>query len=176
MTVPKKVYDGHQKPAAAPGLSGIVCQEWKVSFVPSMKQVEKNELSGVPLPDTCPKCKGQVCDKFRENNGECPFGDGCKFLHPIELLEGGKPAGDMIDGPKKHSYSCRFFVAGHCMSGGRCRFQHDPPKAGAVMSALEAEPVFNISEVQKDESLAVEVYGSRFQKFSGVDTSKYRYV
>ena len=176
MTVPRNVYDGRQKPAAAPGRSGIVCRDCKVSFVPSMKQAEKNELSDVPLPDTCPKCKGQVCDKFRENNGECPFGDGCKFLHPVELLKGGKPTDDMIDGPKKHSYSCRFFAAGHCMSGDQCRFQHGPPKAGAVMNISEVEPVFQISEVPKDESLALEVYGSRFHKFGGVDTSEYQYV
>ena len=109
----------------------IECKKCKIPFGPSMKlkQLEKNELQNVPLPDACPKCKGQVCDKFRESGGICPFGDGCKFLHPEEFLKDGKPADDdpaaYDAGPRKHSYSCRYFAVGKCISGDKCMFKHD---------------------------------------------------
>jgi hypothetical protein len=181
MIGPRNVYDEYQKsPKDAPpklGRSGIDCIECKVSFSPSMRQIEKNELSGVPLPDTCPKCKGQVCDNFRDN-GECPFGDGCKFLHPEEFRQNDKPTDDVPKaGPRKHSYSCRFFANGNCMSGDQCRFKHEPREESGtvhVMNISEVEPVPNISEAKKDESLAVEVF-DRF-RYASHDRSAYRYV
>ena len=153
----------------------IDCSTCAKPFSPSMKQFQRFEEQKIPLPYECPKCKGQICDKFRET-GVCAYGDACKFLHP----EGeATVVSDLTeDGPKKHSYSCRFFATGHCMSGDKCKFQHGPPKAGAVMNISEVDPlVHNISEVDtpKDESLAVEVF-NRFKKFEGVDSSQYRYI
>jgi hypothetical protein len=164
-------------------IEGIVCAKCAKTFMPSMNQKQKFAEQQIPLPDKCPKCLGQICDRFRED-GQCPYGDGCKFLHP---------AGDAptvpTDDPKKHSYSCRFFATGHCtctcMSGDKCRFQHGPP---IVHTISEADPsVYNMSEIEssdqdpKDESLAVEVYKGRFNdsgRFGcrAPDTSKYRYV
>ena len=74
----------------------IVCVQCEKSFVPSSRQVEKFEMAKIPLPNRCPKCKGQVCDTFRDT-GACPYGEYCKSLHYGETAE-----------VKKHSYSCRF--------------------------------------------------------------------
>ena len=92
-------------------------------------------MTQTPLPDRCPKCKGQVCDTFRDT-GACPYGDTCKFLHP-EKVAVGVPAvkPDVV----KHSYSCRFHAVGKCLSGDNCKFQHDA-KPGAVFSMIGAEP------------------------------------
>jgi hypothetical protein len=109
----------------------------------------------VPLPDRCPKCKGQICDAFKEN-GACPFGDGCKFLHPDEFK---KAAGDTpADTVKKHSYSCRFHAVGKCMSGDKCKFQHND-KAGGVFAIQKVED--GDSEEEKYEDSIQDTY-SRF--------------
>ena len=160
-------------------IEGIVCAKCEKTFMPSMNQKQKFVEQHIPLPDKCPKCLGQVFDRFRED-GQCPYGDGCKFLHPAvpEVPEVS------VDGQKKHSYSCRFFATGHCMSGDQCRFQHGPPEA--VHAISEVDPaVFNMLEIEssvpKEESLAVEVYKGRFDQsgrfgYRGADASKYRYV
>ena len=170
--------DTPMHPPSTDGFAPIVCKTCEKSFMPSTRQVERLKEHGIQLSDECPKCKGQVCDKFRED-GACPYGDDCKFLHPT-----GDVPTVPTDGLKKHSYSCRFFATGHCMSGDKCRFQHGPP---IVHSISEVDPsVYNMSEVEsldqepEDESLAVEVYKGRFDQ-SGrwscqVDASKYRYV
>ena len=62
---------------AAP--SSICCSKCETALVPSMRQYEKFKENGISLPDACPKCKGQVCDLFRDN-GVCSFGENCKFL------------------------------------------------------------------------------------------------
>ena len=87
------------------------------------------------------------------------------------------PAGEGI-GVREHSYPCRFDAVGKCVAGSDCRFKHASDKPRAVMSISKVEPsVYNISVVQEDESLAVEVCRpSRFKEFAGVDTFKYRYV
>ena len=162
-------------------IEGIVCTNCEKTFMPSMNQKQKFVEQNIPLPAKCPKCLGQVCDRFRED-GQCPYGDGCKFLHPAvpEVPEVS------VDGQKKHSYSCRFFATGHCMSGDQCRFQHGPPKAVHNISEVDTT-VHNMSEVDsgssfpEDESLAVEVYKGRFDQsgrfgYRAPDTSKYRYV
>ena len=113
----------------------IICTQCQKSFVPSAKQVEKLEMTQIPLPDRCPKCKGQVCDTFRDT-GACPYGDTCKFLHSEKVavdVPAVKP--DVV----KHSYSCRFHAVGKCLSGDNCKFQHDA-KPGAVYSMIQAEP------------------------------------
>ena len=150
-------------------------------FSPSMKQFQKFEELQIPLPDQCPKCKGQICDKFKED-GACPYGNACKFLHPTgdhEATVVSTPSGDV----PKHSYSCRLFATGHCMSGDKCRFQHGPrEEPGAVHSISEVDPsVFNISEadlsIQEDpfaEESKIEF--NRFNYVTKVDASGYRYV
>ena len=103
----------------------IICAECQKSFVPSSRQVEKFETIKIPLPDRCPKCKGQVRDTFRDT-GACPYGEACKFLHLEEV------AGEIPEKPEvvKYSYSCRFHALGKCMSGDNCKFQHeDKPRA-----------------------------------------------
>ena len=160
----------------------IDCDECAKSFSPSMRQIQKFEEQRIPLPTKCPKCKGQICDKYKED-GECPYGDACKFLHPISASGEANVAPTATDdGLKKHSYSCRFYATGACMSGDQCRFQHGPPKAGVVMNIAEAEPVFYTSEVDvsirdtpKGDSLDVEK-NNRFHTIQAVDTSEYRYV
>ena len=158
-------------------IEGIACTKCEKTFMPSMKQIQKLQEQQFPLPDQCPKCKGQICDKFRED-GECPYGEGCKFLHPIATGDGPSP----VDGQKKHSYSCRFYATGHCLSGDQCRFQHGPPQAvhsisevdPSVYNMLEADPS-SVQNTPEDKSLAVEVY-NRFKKFDEIDQSEYRYV
>jgi len=64
------------------------------------------------------------------------------------------------------------------MAGNDCRFRHDAEEPGTVMNISEVDSsVYNISEVQKDEPLAVEVY-NRFDRFRYVPNGKdeYRYV
>ena len=97
----------------------IDCIKCKLKFVCSVKQQMRCKEENRLLPDWCPKCKGQVCDKFTEN-GSCPFGEDCRFLHP-ELTEESKKN---PEGPKKFSYTCRFYRVGNCKSGDNCRFQH----------------------------------------------------
>ena len=160
----------------------IDCDECAKSFSPSMRQIQKFEEQRIPLPTKCPKCKGQICDKYKED-GECPYGDACKFLHPISASgEANVVPTATDDGLKKHSYSCRFYATGACMSGDQCRFQHGPPKAGVVMNIAGAEPVFYTSEVDvsirdtpKGDSLDVEK-NNRFHTIQAVDTSEYRYI
>ena len=132
-----RIHNARPAPAAdIANFANIDCDKCKKAFVPSSKQVEKFEQMQVPLPDRCPKCKGQICDAFKEN-GACPFGDGCKFLHPDEFK---KAVGDVpVEAVKKHSYPCRFHAIGKCLSGDNCKFQHDN-KAGSVYAIQEVEP------------------------------------
>ena len=131
----------------------INCVQCEKSFVPSFRQKENFEMKKVPLPDRCPKCKGQVCDTFRDT-GSCPYGLSCKFLHPEKV------AGD-ISAVKpevvKHSYSCRFHAVGRCLSGDNCKFKHDD-KPGTVYSMLEAEP----EVVRLDYEASIQETNSRF--------------
>ena len=116
----------------------IVCVECQNSFVPSSRQVEKFENVKIPLPDRCPKCKGQVCDTFRDTRA-CPYGETYTFLHPEEVA-GEIP--DMRPEVVKHSYPCRLHAVGKCLAGEDCKFQHGD-KPGGVFSMLEVEPVLN---------------------------------
>ena len=155
----------------------LVKSQCEKPFSPSMKQFQKFEELKLPLPEECPKCKGQICDNFRES-GACAYGDACKFRHPdgeatvVPTVSGDVP---------KHSYSCRFFATGHCMSGDKCRFQHGARKE-TVHNVSEVDPsVFTISEVDlsiQDEPLCVEpkIESTRFNYTTKVDASKYRYV
>jgi len=120
----------------------IECIKCKLKFVCSVKQQMRCKEENRLLPDWCPKCKGQVCDKFTEN-GSCPFGEGCKFLHP-ELTDESR---ENPEGPKKYSYSCRFYRSGNCKMGDDCRFQH------------EDEVVHCLSEVDQDRRDAIAEIG-----------------
>ena len=131
----------------------IVCVQCQKSFVPSTRQVEKFEMAQIPLPDRCPKCKGQVCDTFRDT-GVCPYGENCKFLHPEEVavdIPAVKP--EIV----KHSYPCRFHAVGKCLSGDNCKFQHGD-KTGAVFSMIGAEP----EEKQMDLDASIQDTYNRF--------------
>ena len=107
---------------AAP--SSIGCRKCETAFVPSMRQYEKFKENGIPLPDACPKCKGQICDLFREN-GECNFGENCKFLHPEEYKK--KAEKENVTGrfAAFAKQNCRFANAGKCMKGDKCEFSHE---------------------------------------------------
>jgi len=172
---------GRAPPDVVDHFKKIDCNKCGVPFSPSMKQFQKFEELQIPLPDRCPKCKGQVCDKFKED-GACPYGDACKFLHPTGDHEAAVVPAASGDVPK-HSYSCRFFATGHCMSGDKCRFQHGPrEEPGTVHSISEVDPsVFNISEAEssiQDDPFAEEskIESNRFSYTTKVDASKYRYV
>jgi len=106
----------------------IICVQCEKPFVPSFRQVEKFQQANTPLPDQCPKCKGQICDTFKDT-GSCPYGEGCKFLHPAGEVAADNP--DKKAEVRKHSYSCRYHRVGRCLSGDACQFQHDD-KAGTV--------------------------------------------
>ena len=158
----------------------IDCNKCGVPFSPAMKQFQKFEELQIPLPDRCPKCKGQACDKFKED-GAWPYGDACKFLHQTGDHEAAVVPAASGDVPK-HSYSCRFFAAGHCMSGDKCRFQHGPRKEpGTVHSISEVDPsVFNISEAEssiQDDPFVEKskIESNRFSYTTKVDASEYRY-
>jgi hypothetical protein len=155
----------------------IDCRKCEKPFSPSMKQFQKFEELKIPLPEECPKCKGQICDNFRDS-GACAYGDACKFLHPTGEAAVVPDKGAAGEGPKKHSYPCRFNAVGRCMAGNDCRFRHDAGEPGTVMNISEVDSsVYNISEVQEDGPLAVEVY-NRFDRFRYVPNGKdeYRYV
>ena len=113
----------------------IVCIQCEKSFVPSTRQIEKFQKRNAPLPDRCPKVsKGQICDTFKET-GNCPYGEGGKFLHPVAVGE----LDVVVDAPKaevrKHSYSCQCHRVGRCQSGEACLFQHeDKPEGVFYMS------------------------------------------
>ena len=159
-------------PPSAAGFVSIVCKTCEKSFVPSTKQVERLEGQGVQLPDECPKCKGQVCDKFREN-GACPYGADCKFLHPDEN-QGSAGEGTEV---RKHSYSCRFDAVGKCLSGDTCRFKHASDKPGVVHNISEID--LSVLDAPEVDPLAVEVYDRfrSYQEFSQRKASDdYRYV
>ena len=111
-------------PIRAP--SEIDCRACKVSFVPSRKQSEKFEMQGIQLPDTCPKCKGQVCDAFRET-GDCSYGSGCKFLHPAEFEKVDNPGRSGRFG-RLSEQKCRFASNGKCLKGDSCNFSHEHAK------------------------------------------------
>ena len=132
----------------------IVCVECQKSFIPSSRQVEKFEATKIPLPDRCPKCKGQICDTFKDT-GACPYAENCKFLHPEKV------AGDVSNVKEepvvKHSYPCRFHAVGRCLSGENCKFQHGD-KPGAVFSMSEAEP----EVVRLDYEASIQDTNSRF--------------
>ena len=106
--------------------SEIVCQKCTTAFVPSMKQYEKLKENGIPLPRACPKCKGQICDLFREN-GECSFGENCKFLHPEEYRKTVEK--ENVTGKSRHAafanQKCRFANLGKCLKGDKCEFSHE---------------------------------------------------
>jgi hypothetical protein len=131
--------DNAQRDMAAMSFGCVKC---KMKFVCSVKQQMRCKEENRLLPDWCPKCKGQVCDKYTEN-GSCPFGEDCKFLHP-ELTDESKKD---PDGPKKYSYSCRFYRSGTCKMGDDCRFQH------------EGEVVHCLAEVDQDRRDAIAEIG-----------------
>jgi len=106
--------------------SEIDCRVCKVSFVPSRKQAEKFEMQGIQLPDTCPKCKGQVCDAFKET-GDCSYGSGCKFLHPAEFEKVDNPGRSGRFG-RLSEQQCRFASNGKCLKGDSCNFSHEHAK------------------------------------------------
>ena len=89
-----------------------------------MRQYEKFKENGIPLPDACPKCKGQICDLFREN-GECNFGENCKFLHPEEYKK--KAEKENVTGrfAAFAKQNCRFANSGKCMKGDKCESSHE---------------------------------------------------
>jgi hypothetical protein len=93
---------------AAPRSSSYVecqCDKCSKTFNPSSNQIMKHKEEGHDLPGRCPKCKGQVCDNFKEN-GKCSYGDGCRFLHPDEFKPISKPGGaPAIEAKKEHVYS-----------------------------------------------------------------------
>ena len=112
---------------------GIDCKKCAKSFSPSLRQVEKFEQHSIPLPDECPKCKGQVCDNWKLD-GDCSWGENCKFLHPAEFkkAEGAGPERDAVGG------ICRFYSKGKCMAGDRCKFDHiEPPGAADATEGID---------------------------------------
>ena len=111
-------------PSRAP--SEIDYRVCKVSFVPSRKQAEKFEMQGIQLPDTYLKCKGQVRDAFRET-GDCSYGSGCKFLHPIEFEKVADPGRSGRFG-RLSEQKCRFAISGKCIKGDNCNFSHEHAK------------------------------------------------
>ena len=136
----------NQRPAAAAAESAdstplsrapseVDCRDCKASFVPSRKQTEKFEMQGIQLPDTCPKCKGQVCDVFRET-GDCSYGTGCKFLHPAEFEKVSKPGRSVGRFGGLSEQKCRFATSGKCLKGDRCEFSHEHAKTPSELAIV----------------------------------------
>ena len=129
------------------------CVKCRLKFVCTIKQQLRCKEENRLLPGWCPKCKGQVCDKWTEN-GSCPFGEGCKFLHP-ELTEESKKD---PEGPKKFQYACRFYRMGSCKMGTECRFQHTDEKGvvhcltGADVGRNEAMAEIGWSQAAMDQN------------------------
>ena len=98
----------------------ISCKICEKPFFPSLRQVDRLEKESVPLPDTCPKCKGQVCDNY-STNGECAYGDSCKFLHPAEFGKVANPSRSGRFGGLGE-LRCRFATSGRCAKEEDCKF------------------------------------------------------
>ena len=113
----------------------ISCKDCKKPFFPSLKQVDRLEKENSPLPDTCPKCKGQVCDNFSKN-GECAYGDSCKFLHPAEFEKVANPSRSAGRFSGLGETRCRFATSGRCMKGENCNFSHEHAKDPASLAIV----------------------------------------
>ena len=110
------------------------CKTCEKPFFPSLRQVDRLEKESVPLPDTCPKCKGRMCDNY-STNGECAYGDSCKLLHPAEF---GK-----VPNPSRSGWfgglgelRCRFATSGRCAKGKDCKFSHEHAKTPAALAIV----------------------------------------
>ena len=112
----------------------ISCKTCEKPFFPSLRQVDRLEKESVPLPDTCPKCKGQVCDNY-STNGECAYGDLCKFLHPAEFGKVPNPSRSGRFGGLGE-LRCRFATSGRCAKGEDCKFSHEHAKDPAALAIV----------------------------------------
>ena len=66
-------------------------------------------LDHLPAAGECPKCRGQLCNEFKET-GECPYGDNCKFLHATEE-QAAKIQKERSARRQRPKYPCRYPVA-----------------------------------------------------------------
>ena len=123
----------------------INCVQCSNDFLFSaVQQIDYKKKGYEHDPKRCPKCRGQVCDSFKDT-GSCRFGDDCKFLH----VSGSQPAaaGAPIqeESNKMNKYPCVFFDAGRCQRGDNCTFEHVKKEEGSrpnstVHSIRFAEP------------------------------------
>ena len=71
--------------------------------------------------------KTELCKKWIQNNGFCPYGIKCKFAHgKIELVEKNSK-----NYKKKECHS--FYSKGYCNYGTRCLFKHDERKIREIL-------------------------------------------
>jgi hypothetical protein len=100
------------------------CKTCDSDFNFSVSQQQNYKTRGLDhLPGECPKCRGQLCNGFKET-GECPYGDNCKFLHATEE-QAAKIQEERSARRQRPKYPCRFFEAGRCDKGNQCQFSHE---------------------------------------------------
>lgn len=66
------------------------------------------------------KIKSEMCRNLQEN-GNCPYGTGCRFAHHESELR------KILRHPKHKTQLCRDYHGnGHCTFGSRCSYIHEP--------------------------------------------------
>ena len=87
------------------------------------------------------------CDIFKES-GECPFGEGCKYLH---VKDSQKDNSEETIKKTRHAYSCRFDRLGTCKSGANCMFAHDSDRNKSTDGVVQMMHQFNNTAGKEEE-------------------------
>ena len=124
--MPKPADNARNDQNSSQGLTdfNLHCKTCDSDFNFSVSQQQNYKTRGLDhLPGECPKCRGQLCNGFKET-GECPYGDNCKFLHATEE-QAAKIQEERSARRQRPKYPCRFFEAGRCDKGDQCQFSHE---------------------------------------------------
>lgn len=109
-------------------------------------------------PSIYPQRPGEIeCDYYMKN-GECKFGENCKFHHPVDRFEKTRRLTQeqnvkltLAGLPRREGVlHCPFYMkTGTCGYGATCKFDHPPP--GEVMASAVAGKETSASGVEDDK-------------------------
>ena len=78
------------------------------------------ESANTPSQLTHLNYKTEICKKWLENKGQCPYNEKCRFAHGIEEVQ----ARLMVNGKYRSKPCFEFHKNLYCMYGNRCLFYH----------------------------------------------------
>ena len=126
-------------------------QEYESLTLPSSRDVSQCILGPRQVPHTEElRYKTEMCKKWVENNGDCPYGFKCRFAHGHEEVQ----SKNFINGKYRSKPCFDYHKLLNCVYGDRCMFYHSDREIESRL-ADQAGSIDRYSKLLMDPKISI---------------------